>query len=148
MDAACSRQRRASGVVAGTARGSHSRAFATRRLWPTTSPQGRMAVEGLTDSASSLVSPNTRARRRRMADRKSTRLNSSHLVISYAVFCLKKNNPLLHLKLSRTRFAERKRQREDPTPRPATNPTTHPVLRTVHPICTTQSSEAHTRRRC
>src|ERR1039457_6093949 len=25
------------------------------------------------------------------ADRKSTRLNSSHLVISYAVFCLKKN---------------------------------------------------------
>src|SRR5256885_13301041 len=27
---------------------------------------------------------------RHMADRKSTRLNSSHLVISYAVFCLKK----------------------------------------------------------
>src|SRR5256885_4232786 len=35
-----------------------------------------------------------RARRmedpRRRTDRKSTRLNSSHLVISYAVFCLKK----------------------------------------------------------
>src|SRR5256885_3940543 len=28
-------------------------------------------------------------------DRKSTRLNSSHLVISYAVFCLKKNETLL-----------------------------------------------------
>src|SRR2546426_4232008 len=27
---------------------------------------------------------------RRRGDRKSTRLNSSHLVISYAVFCLKK----------------------------------------------------------
>src|SRR5256885_8811385 len=27
-------------------------------------------------------------------DRKSTRLNSSHLVISYAVFCLKKQNRL------------------------------------------------------
>src|SRR5256885_12990318 len=27
-----------------------------------------------------------------MIDRKSTRLNSSHLVISYAVFCLKKKN--------------------------------------------------------
>src|SRR5688500_13211446 len=27
----------------------------------------------------------------RKLDRKSTRLNSSHLVISYAVFCLKKN---------------------------------------------------------
>src|SRR5256885_6769326 len=26
-------------------------------------------------------------------DRKSTRLNSSHLVISYAVFCLKKKSP-------------------------------------------------------
>src|SRR5256885_5882288 len=30
-------------------------------------------------------------------DRKSTRLNSSHLVISYAVFCLKKKNQLLSL---------------------------------------------------
>src|SRR2546426_7202890 len=28
----------------------------------------------------------------RVRDRKSTRLNSSHLVISYAVFCLKKKN--------------------------------------------------------
>src|SRR2546426_9247062 len=28
----------------------------------------------------------------RPEDRKSTRLNSSHLVISYAVFCLKKKN--------------------------------------------------------
>src|SRR5256885_13018538 len=27
-----------------------------------------------------------------VGDRKSTRLNSSHLVISYAVFCLKKKN--------------------------------------------------------
>src|SRR5256885_1280586 len=30
-----------------------------------------------------------------LADRKSTRLNSSHLVISYAVFCLKKKNSYL-----------------------------------------------------
>src|SRR3712207_7252588 len=30
-----------------------------------------------------------------LADRKSTRLNSSHANISYAVFCLKKNTPLL-----------------------------------------------------
>src|SRR5688572_32767301 len=30
--------------------------------------------------------------RRRGADRKSTRLNSSHSQISYAVFCLKKKN--------------------------------------------------------
>src|SRR2546426_2863133 len=30
-------------------------------------------------------------------DRKSTRLNSSHLVISYAVFCLKKKKIDIHL---------------------------------------------------
>src|SRR2546426_6552660 len=30
-------------------------------------------------------------------DRKSTRLNSSHLVISYAVFCLKKKNSKVHI---------------------------------------------------
>src|SRR2546426_8536673 len=38
-------------------------------------------------------------------DRKSTRLNSSHLVISYAVFCLKKKKrkPALHFPLPPTR---------------------------------------------
>src|SRR2546426_2401711 len=34
----------------------------------------------------------TREELRQRLDRKSTRLNSSHLVISYAVFCLKKKN--------------------------------------------------------
>src|SRR5256885_5267494 len=34
-------------------------------------------------------------------DRKSTRLNSSHLVISYAVFCLKKKKTL---RIDRNRF--------------------------------------------
>src|SRR2546426_7435307 len=33
-------------------------------------------------------------------DRKSTRLNSSHLVISYAVFCLKKKNIHDHSRIS------------------------------------------------
>src|SRR5439155_21950449 len=33
-----------------------------------------------------------RAASRRSRDRKSTRLNSSHVAISYAVFCLKKKN--------------------------------------------------------
>src|SRR5256885_2752851 len=32
-------------------------------------------------------------RSEQLGDRKSTRLNSSHLVISYAVFCLKKKDP-------------------------------------------------------
>src|SRR5256885_7039019 len=35
-----------------------------------------------------------RADRHHLEDRKSTRLNSSHLVISYAVFCLKKKKPI------------------------------------------------------
>src|SRR2546426_12503782 len=34
------------------------------------------------------------SRRRARGDRKSTRLNSSHLVISYAVFCLKKKKKI------------------------------------------------------
>src|SRR5438552_7755118 len=41
-------------------------------------------------TASLLLRPPSRPTRR--ADRKSTRLNSSHQIISYAVFCLKKNN--------------------------------------------------------
>src|SRR5476649_3047899 len=37
-----------------------------------------------------LLAPAPRRRHTRHPDRKSTRLNSSHTVISYAVFCLKK----------------------------------------------------------
>src|SRR5256885_4852771 len=37
----------------------------------------------------------------RTLDRKSTRLNSSHLVISYAVFCLKKKKKIYKLENSR-----------------------------------------------
>src|SRR5438034_11786722 len=42
-------------------------------------------ASGVTPNASAAVSPSGTRR-----DRKSTRLNSSHTVISYAVFCLKK----------------------------------------------------------
>src|SRR5256885_8413756 len=42
--------------------------------------------------------PNSRKESER--DRKSTRLNSSHLVISYAVFCLKKKNKHIHVSLA------------------------------------------------
>src|SRR5205814_6796751 len=40
------------------------------------------------------VDARTRHLPRHLQDRKSTRLNSSHLGISYAVFCLKKKNIL------------------------------------------------------
>src|SRR5256885_12201610 len=39
---------------------------------------------------------------RERKDRKSTRLNSSHLVISYAVFCLKKKKKTDHTTQGRT----------------------------------------------
>src|SRR2546430_13689492 len=38
----------------------------------------------------------------RQIDRKSTRLNSSHSQISYAVFCLKKKKSILHKQLFST----------------------------------------------
>src|SRR5256885_13034778 len=47
------------------------------------------AVGAETDARPVRLRPGGRGLRR--GDRKSTRLNSSHLVISYAVFCLKKN---------------------------------------------------------
>src|SRR5256885_3937628 len=49
------------------------------------------AVGGAADRALATVDAGAGARS--AADRKSTRLNSSHLVISYAVFCLKKKKP-------------------------------------------------------
>src|SRR5256885_5218930 len=46
-------------------------------------------------SSSVLASAAPGTGREPVGDRKSTRLNSSHLVISYAVFCLKKKNLVL-----------------------------------------------------
>src|SRR2546426_3899289 len=54
---------------------------ANRRI--TCSPRGRIEVDG-ESGRDTVALPRI--------DRKSTRLNSSHLVISYAVFCLKKKN--------------------------------------------------------
>src|SRR2546426_5515875 len=45
-------------------------------------------------------------RRHATRDRKSTRLNSSHLVISYAVFCLKKKKKTLALLRSHRFYAD------------------------------------------
>src|SRR3712207_6967812 len=44
----------------------------------------------VSDGIQVLVSPDSSLRRGPRPDRKSTRLNSSHANISYAVFCLKK----------------------------------------------------------
>src|SRR5205807_5518812 len=49
-------------------------------------PSGTSASQHMTRMSAPLEPPAA------AVDRKSTRLNSSHLVISYAVFCLKKKN--------------------------------------------------------
>src|SRR5437870_9282232 len=49
---------------------------------------GAVAVGG--PAVGPAVRPGARAAVRSIGDRKSTRLNSSHVAISYAVFCLKK----------------------------------------------------------
>src|SRR3989454_8873993 len=54
-------------------------------------PGARQGTPGVVEQGGVLVLDDTRrALPRTRLDRKSTRLNSSHLVISYAVFCLKK----------------------------------------------------------
>src|SRR5215218_5962623 len=54
----------------------------------------------------------TTRRRRAALDRKSTRLNSSHTVISYAVFCLKKKKRPLQAYLRRDRYQQPQRHRQ------------------------------------
>src|SRR5216684_5155276 len=53
-------------------------------------------------SSRSTVRPRRR-KRRRSRDRKSTRLNSSHGYISYAVFCLKKKKQQARLHIARNK---------------------------------------------
>src|SRR5256885_7661159 len=69
------------------------------------------------------------------ADRKSTRLNSSHLVISYAVFCLKKKKQHEPTARPRTRAA--------PPPQSAS---ALPPPRTSFGPLSSGSSDSHTRR--
>src|SRR5256885_13879563 len=55
------------------------------------------AAGKLGEEVHGVLAPEGDGPRRREGDRKSTRLNSSHLVISYAVFCLKKkHNKIQH----------------------------------------------------
>src|SRR3989442_8972621 len=56
---------------------------------------GAIAVAGLQKD---LLGPSP------LEDRKSTRLNSSHVRISYAVFCLKKKNTMATVRLGHGRY--------------------------------------------
>src|SRR5207249_5708266 len=68
-------------------------------------------------------------------DRKSTRLNSSHVSISYAVFCLKKKNTALRIRLMpalppppspRSSRPHQSSTRSTPHPSPPAPPRHHP----------------------
>src|SRR5574341_1824107 len=50
-------------------------------------------------------------------DRKSTRLNSSHQLISYAVFCLKKKNKTIARSLTEDRCLTEMQKKKQTTPR-------------------------------
>src|SRR5256885_15127604 len=52
--------------------------------------RGHSALQAMPAARYSSASPSMHSDMPYFEDRKSTRLNSSHLVISYAVFCLKK----------------------------------------------------------
>src|SRR2546426_1664113 len=53
-------------------------------------------ADGRTGGKGQLITGRDYAAQANIIDRKSTRLNSSHLVISYAVFCLKKKKTRAH----------------------------------------------------
>src|SRR2546426_4527428 len=89
----------------------HSQAGGIFGVIPPLSSSGRSRQVGgvnggiVSSSGNDLRTNKPRFRRSRLAcpaetayaDRKSTRLNSSHLVISYAVFCLKKKKKTIIL---------------------------------------------------
>src|SRR2546428_1183567 len=61
--------------------------FPYTTLFRSTSPSGRILPRACGDHGTGTASTTSM-----LGDRKSTRLNSSHDQISYAVFCLKKKN--------------------------------------------------------
>src|SRR5438876_5299649 len=62
-------------------------------------PPRRDVAHRATDRGRARSGPRTRNHPSRSQDRKSTRLNSSHPSISYAVFCLKKKKQTNHVKI-------------------------------------------------
>src|SRR5688572_30990429 len=65
--------------------------FRSGRMWKQ-AREAPLQQSSSSNSSSDSAAPVWHYRRRNSIDRKSTRLNSSHSQISYAVFCLKKKN--------------------------------------------------------
>src|SRR5258705_3704227 len=79
-------------------------------LFPyTTLFRSRLGITKQRQSCSSFSFVSSETRPQNLTDRKSTRLNSSHLGISYAVFCLKKKKNKPHTAvIVRSYYARRK----------------------------------------
>src|SRR5256885_12465615 len=74
---------------------------------PEQRPRGREPRRGAGESVADRGdAPRDDGDREAAPDRKSTRLNSSHLVISYAVFCLKKKKKQEHNETTQCMHAE------------------------------------------
>src|SRR5690625_5854427 len=85
----------------GSQRASLPDVLAHRPTAPPGAPEGQCARAGRKPTVEAMTSdekpsPHHHPAPTRHGDRKSTRLNSSHVAISYAVFCLKKKNSTSH----------------------------------------------------
>src|SRR5256885_12961128 len=109
------------GGIHGAALQTSCRIFATLPLpcrWPLSNHDGPSCADSNGQDRWSLVSSSSNATSgwrccirctiatKASSDRKSTRLNSSHLVISYAVFCLKKKKRAYQPRTSVSRLAD------------------------------------------
>src|SRR5690606_39794273 len=84
--------RRSSDLRAGVSRGAQTHHFPTKALLVAASIQHLFDIEAERFRAAFTELPRAQRDLASAVDRKSTRLNSSHVKISYAVFCLKKKN--------------------------------------------------------
>src|SRR5258708_30931214 len=85
-------------LAAATPRGTHRRDSLLAIFWPELDqPRARAALRQSLYVLREVLGPAalvSHGNEEGLADRKSTRLNSSHQIISYAVFCLKKKKEL------------------------------------------------------
>src|SRR5258708_24945785 len=83
-----------------------SHAFPSGTSSAVTGPEGRLYIAISYASMIARLNPDTLKFEIFTEDRKSTRLNSSHQIISYAVFCLKKKKNLIAYQMYRIEYCD------------------------------------------
>src|SRR5688500_19775347 len=74
--------------------GSHPRRYYDIRIWRNADAAAKAEADGEINGLRQDLAKHLHSTPLVAVDRKSTRLNSSHLVMSYAVFCLKKKTQI------------------------------------------------------